>query len=53
MGDELTLAFVEALVAAEQPGRRGNTDVLAVSFSANDYIGHQFGPNSLETEDNP
>jgi len=52
MGDELTLAFVEALVAAEQPGRRGATDVLAVSFSANDYIGHQFGPNSLETEDN-
>lgn len=52
MGDELTLAFVEALVAAEQPGRRGSTDVLAVSFSASDYIGHAFGPNSLEAEDN-
>jgi hypothetical protein len=52
MGDELTLAFVEALIAAEQPGRRGSTDVLAVSFSATDYIGHAFGPNSLEAEDN-
>jgi len=52
MGDELTLAFVEALVAAERPGLRGSTDVLAVSFSVNDYIGHQFGPNSLEAEDN-
>ncbi len=52
MGDELTLSFVEALVAAEQPGRRGSTDVLAVSFSATDYIGHSFGPDSLEAEDN-
>jgi arylsulfatase A-like enzyme len=52
MGDELTLDFVEALVAAEQPGRRGSPDVLAVSFSASDYIGHAFGPNSLEAEDN-
>ena len=52
MADELTLDFVRALVAAEQPGRRGATDVLAVSFSATDYIGHAFGPYSLEAEDN-
>jgi len=52
MGDELTLAFVEALMAAEQPGRRGSTDVLAVGFSVTDYIGHAFGPDSLEAEDN-
>ena len=52
MGDELTLSFVEALFAAERPGLRGHTDVLAVSFSVTDYIGHAFGPNSLEAEDN-
>lgn len=52
MADELTLEFVRALVAAERPGRRGATDVLAISFSATDYIGHSFGPNSLEAEDN-
>jgi len=52
MGDEMTLAFVEALMAAEQPGQRGYTDVLAVSFSVTDYIGHAFGPDSLEAEDN-
>lgn len=52
MGDELTLSFVEALFAAERPGSRGHTDVLAVSFSVTDYIGHAFGPNSLEAEDN-
>lgn len=52
MADQLTLEFVRALVAAEQPGGRGATDVLAVSFSATDYIGHAFGPYSLEAEDN-
>jgi len=52
MGDELTLAFIEALMAAEEPGQHGYTDVLAVSFSVTDYIGHAFGPDSLEAEDN-
>ena len=28
------------------------TDLLAVSFSSPDYIGHSFGPNSIEEEDN-
>jgi predicted AlkP superfamily pyrophosphatase or phosphodiesterase len=27
------------------------TDFLAISFSAPDYIGHTFGPNSIEEED--
>jgi predicted AlkP superfamily pyrophosphatase or phosphodiesterase len=50
--DRLTLEFVAALLAAEEPGQRGATDVLAVSFSATDYIGHAYGPFSLEAEDN-
>ena len=28
------------------------TDYLSVSFSATDYVGHVFGPSSLESEDN-
>jgi hypothetical protein len=36
----------------EKIGKSGHTDVLAVSFSVTDYIGHAFGPNSLEAEDN-
>jgi hypothetical protein len=52
MADALTLDFVRALFAAEQPGRQGATDLLAISFSATDYIGHAFGPDSLEAEDN-
>lgn len=50
--DELTLDFARALIEAERVGQGGHTDYLAVSFSATDYIGHAYGPNSLETEDN-
>jgi len=52
MGDELTLAFVQELVIREKVGQLGHTDILAVSFSVTDYIGHAYGPNSLEAEDN-
>jgi len=52
MGDQLTLSFLKALVTAESLGSKGHADILAVSFSATDYIGHDFGPNSLEAEDN-
>jgi predicted AlkP superfamily pyrophosphatase or phosphodiesterase len=52
MGDQLTLSFVKELVKMEKIGKSGHTDVLAVSFSVTDYIGHAFGPNSLEAEDN-
>jgi len=50
--DELTFAFVEELLHQEGLGQRDATDMLCVSFSATDYIGHAFGPNSLEAEDN-
>jgi predicted AlkP superfamily pyrophosphatase or phosphodiesterase len=36
----------------ERLGQGKATDVLAISFSATDYLGHAFGPNSLEMEDN-
>ncbi|MBT8039417.1 MAG: alkaline phosphatase family protein [Xanthomonadales bacterium] len=50
--DELTLSFTQALIEAEKPGQRGATDYLSVSFSATDYVGHAYGPYSLEAEDN-
>jgi len=40
------LDFVKALIDNEQMGQRGVTDVLTVSLSANDIMGHQMGPNS-------
>lgn len=52
MGDVLTLQFARELIRAEEVGQRSATDVLAISLSVTDYIGHAFGPNSLESEDN-
>lgn len=51
--DQLTADFTEQLLIEEHLGtRRDQTDYLGISFSATDVIGHQFGPNSLESEDN-
>lgn len=52
MADQLLLSFVKEWIEAENIGSEGQTDLLAVSFSATDYVGHDFGPNSLEAEDN-
>ena len=51
-GDDLTLDFAKTLIAAEQLGQDAVTDYLSVSFSSTDYVGHLFGPSSLEMEDN-
>lgn len=51
--DKLTADFAEQLLVQEHMGVSDKrTDYLAISFSAVDAIGHQFGPNSLEAEDN-
>jgi predicted AlkP superfamily pyrophosphatase or phosphodiesterase len=54
VGDMLTLDFAKALVENEKLGHNdtGAPDYLQISFSSTDYIGHLFGPSSLETEDN-
>ena len=54
VGDRLTLDFAKALVENERLGqnKHGAPDYLQISFSSTDYIGHLFGPSSLETEDN-
>jgi predicted AlkP superfamily pyrophosphatase or phosphodiesterase len=51
-GDELTVEFAKALIANEALGRDDVPDYLGVSLSSTDYIGHLFGPSSLEAEDN-
>lgn len=51
MGDELTLDFAFELMKQENLGFDDATDMMAISFSALDYVGHAFGPNSLEYED--
>ena len=39
------------LVQTMKLGRRGVVDLLGVSFSAVDYVGHDFGPRSHEVQD--
>jgi len=51
-GDRLVLDFAKQALVNEQLGADGITDYLSVSFSSTDYVGHVFGPSSLEAEDN-
>lgn len=50
-GNTLTMEMAKAAIEGERLGQTGNTDFLAVSFSSTDYVGHAFGPNSIEAED--
>lgn len=50
-GNTLTLDMAIAAINGEKLGQGDQTDFLAVSFSSTDYVGHQFGPNSVEIED--
>ena len=51
-GNTLTLDVAKLVIENEQMGNNQVTDFLAVSLSSPDYIGHQFGPNSVKVEDN-
>ena len=50
-GNDLTLDMAYAALEGENLGKGDETDFLAVSFSSTDYIGHRFGPSSVELED--
>lgn len=52
VGDQLTLSFAKTLITNEQLGKDDVPDYLGISFSSTDYVGHIFGPSSLESEDN-
>lgn len=51
-GNTFTFDLAKAAIKSEQLGNSANTDMLAISISTTDYIGHTFGPNSVEAEDN-
>jgi len=51
--NEVLEDFAEAAIANEKlGGRAAITDLLCLSFSANDHIGHLYGPDSQEIMDN-
>jgi predicted AlkP superfamily pyrophosphatase or phosphodiesterase len=50
-GNDLLEAFAERAIEFERLGQRGETDVLTLSFSSNDAVGHANGPDSPEVRD--
>jgi predicted AlkP superfamily pyrophosphatase or phosphodiesterase len=50
-GNSLTKDFALEAIKNEQLGADAVTDLLSVSFSSTDYVGHQYGINAIETED--
>jgi predicted AlkP superfamily pyrophosphatase or phosphodiesterase len=49
--NEMLVAFAEQAIENEGLGADADTDLLSVSFSGNDYVGHRFGPYSHEVMD--
>ncbi len=50
-GNSFTLDFAKQMIVKEKLGATGQTDMLCISLSSTDYIGHIFGPQSIEMED--
>lgn len=50
-GNTITKEMALEALKNENLGKGKATDFLAVSFSTPDYVGHAFGPNSVEEED--
>ncbi len=50
-GDTYTFEMAYAAIEGEELGRDEHTDLLALSFSSPDHIGHRYGPASKEVQD--
>lgn len=50
-GNTLTLDFAKAAVEGYDLGAGKFTDFLTINLASTDYVGHRYGPNSIEVED--
>jgi len=50
-GNTLTLDFAKTVLDAYQLGKGPAADFLAINCASTDYVGHLYGPNSIEIED--
>jgi Type I phosphodiesterase / nucleotide pyrophosphatase len=50
-GNDLLLAFAKECITQEKLGQRNVPDLLTISFSSNDLVGHTWGPDSHEVFD--
>lgn len=50
-GNTITKELAIELIKQEKLGKGESTDMLCLSFSSTDYVGHHFGTDAIETED--
>jgi hypothetical protein len=50
-GNELIEELAEQAIESGQMGRDSIPDLLVLSFSSNDYVGHQYGPDSPQVRE--
>jgi predicted AlkP superfamily pyrophosphatase or phosphodiesterase len=50
-GNDILAEFAMRAIDKEALGKDDITDFLTVSFSSTDYVGHTFGPRSMEVQD--
>lgn len=50
-GNDLLADIALQAIESESLGKDNDTDFLTVSFSSTDYVGHTFGPRSMEIQD--
>ncbi|MEI3800802.1 Predicted pyrophosphatase or phosphodiesterase, AlkP superfamily [Chitinophaga ginsengisegetis] len=50
-GNTLTLDFAKAAIEGYDLGNNTVTDFLTINCASTDYVGHKYGPNSIEVED--
>lgn len=51
-GNTITTAFAKEAILNEKLGKGDATDMIAISYSSPDYLGHMFGPQAKEVQDN-
>lgn len=50
-GNTLVNELAKSAIDGENLGTGDATDFLGISFSSTDYVGHKYGPNSVELQD--
>jgi len=49
--NDVLLAFAQGLIEGSGVGKDAQPDLVAISFSALDFVGHQYGPETPEFDD--
>ena len=51
MGNTILKDLALEIIENEKLGQKEDVDMLTISFSSTDYIGHQYGPHANEIKD--